>query len=188
METFIAENGGTVRVIQTATDGERTVVSVPRAYNLEEGGSSTAHLIDDQVGALREFFLAERDQELGRWRSNIHPDVVAYPLSEDLVRVFTEVTGNALGVSRGERDSWSEPGEQVEMLNSVGDEYFAAHPAPKPWHDAKPGEVWVLEMDGEERAFMLDSVDHFDHYGSYYEKDDPRITEGRRIWPEVPSE
>lgn len=187
METFTASNGMQLRTdeggwLERCNRGQ---LGTGEWGKLNQLNAKAPSLVWD---ALREFFLHERDQELGRWRSNKHPDVVAYPLTEDLVRVFNEVTGNALGVSRGERDSWSEPGEQVGMLNSVGDEYFAAHPVPKPWHAAQPGEAWVITYGGEEYAVISDGAYFLWQAGSEQAITDSLITDAHRIWPEVPSE
>ena len=136
--------------------------------------------------ARKEFYQHLRDTELGRWRWPDDPRYLVFPLKDDdEVRVLDENSGQSVAIRR----SSFRPGLTHTHFVGAALAYFDAHPEPKPaWHDAKPGEVWVLEMDGEERAFMLDSADHFDHYGSYYEKDDPMITAGRRIWPEVVSD
>ena len=135
--------------------------------------------------ARKEFYQHLRDTELGRWRWPDDPRYLVFPLKDDdEVRVLDENSGQSAAIRR----SSFRPGLTHTHFVGAALAYFDAHPVSKPWHDAKPGEVWVLEMDGEERAFMLDSTDHFDHYGSYYEKDDPMITEGRRIWPAVVSD
>ena len=60
---------------------------------------------------------------------------------------------------------------------------------PKPWHDAKPGEVWVLTYGGQETAYVW--TDRHSEQGHAFvsdraivEADDLDITVGRRIWPE----
>ena len=168
-EKFVASNG---------------VVFVPHPDGSVrwEGGTPPVKV----TSALREYFQAERDTELGRWRWPDDPRYLVFPLKDDdEVRVLDENSGQSVAIRRSSFRS----GLTHTHFVGAALAYFDTHPEPKPaWHDAKPGEVWVLEMDGEERAFMLDSADHFDHYGSYYEKDDPMITEGRRIWPEVVSD
>ncbi|HWU47810.1 MAG TPA: hypothetical protein VN133_13720 [Humibacter sp.] len=58
----------------------------------------------------------------------------------------------------------------------------------KPWHDAKPGEIWVLEIagTGSPRAWQItDRRSHFWALGVGYHAVTARdILSGRRIWPE----
>ena len=66
-------------------------------------------------------------------------------------------------------------------------EFFQAEAAHKPWHDAKPGEAWLLTVDGEEIIALRDVDEDFctTHSGYRvirYNRDG--ITAGRRIWPE----
>lgn len=44
----------------------------------------------DEVDALREFFVAKQDEELGRWRSPDYPDYSIYPASDNLIQVVDE--------------------------------------------------------------------------------------------------
>lgn len=161
------------------------------------GITRTTELSTPEVEALREFFLHERDTELGRWRWPENPDYVVYPNLNDVVRVLRE--GNAGGpygpgvirITRAESLEWDEEG--ARNFYAAARAYFEAHPAPPPWRDAKPGEVWVLDgkpyevvddTDGVASAgprfFLIDGVDGFTPGCSPSE-----FTEGRRIWPEV---
>lgn len=55
---------------------------------------------------------------------------------------------------------------------------------PKPWHDAKPGEVWILTFGYEPEPHLVDGDSLFvDEYGNTYELYDRRITAGYCIWP-----
>lgn len=154
-------------------------------------GCATARGINslrDETQALREFFLAERDQELGRWRCPENPNYVVYPKSDNprYVKVLNE--------SDGLTDAVHAESPEIEGREShrVASAYFAAHPVPKPWHDAKPGEVWVLSTgaEGEDHAWTVDpdfGTARFVYVGglSNLPVDHPDITDGRRIWPEV---
>ena len=70
-------------------------------------------------------------------------------------------------------------------------EFFEYEANRKPWHEAKPGEVWVLTMDGAEHAWgvgtAFDLGPEFVYAGG--ESNMPltwhEITAGRRIYPEV---
>lgn len=65
-------------------------------------------------------------------------------------------------------------------------EFFAAHPEPKPWHEAKPGEVWELTHDGNLGAWHVNGGGkEFFAPGALLDIDNEDITAGRRIWPEV---
>lgn len=137
--------------------------------------------------ALREFFQHERDQELGRWRSAIDPGWTAVENGR-YVQFRHDDGKRAFSLERNAPDfsGWS------PALREIGHEWFAAHPEPKPWHDAKPGEVWVLTTDteGEDHAWMVDpdyGGGRFVFIGglSNVPLDHPDISAGRRIWPEV---
>ena len=74
-----------------------------------------------------------------------------------------------------------------EYKASNGVAFFDAHTEPKPWHDAKEGEVWELTFGGNADA-------HAWFVNGYYfqstktltnvDRRSSRITSARRIWPE----
>lgn len=164
MSEFVASNGVTVR----PDDGGIT-------YRLQYG--MDVFVGPSGLAALREFFLAERDAELGRWRSKEHPEYVVYKVG-DWLRWIEESTGR--------QDAYLEGHSQLNpkgTLLAVIREYQAAHPEPKPWHDAKPGEVWLLTIDGADAALLVDPS-QFTDGNLGWDFDDPSITAGRRIWPE----
>lgn len=141
----------------------------------------------DDVVALREFFRAEEDARLGRWRWPAHPHWVCYPTeNKGEVVVFNEDMPQygSQTLSRGD-DTWP-------WYRAAANAYFDAHPEPKPaWHDAKPGEVWVLTIDGKESAFYpaKSMPGHFTPVApntgtTAFTFDWQLITDGRRIYPE----
>ena len=158
---------------------------------LRRGNPQAEGLYDqDTTNALREYFQAERDDALGRWRDTENPNVVVYPcLNQDdgygrVVWVLDEaemVSGTVLD----DRHS-----------HSSASRYFAAHPQPqpepKPWLEAKPGEVWALTYAGiEETAWVADftwgAPPRFRQFKNLLNPiftNDKHITAGRRIWPE----
>lgn len=156
-----------------------------------------------QIQALREFFQHERDEELGRWRWPENPDYVVYPdLTHDhevafgdglTYTVLRESDGVMKGYARAEDDhrgSVHRPHDNPFALAARA--YFAAHPEPKPWHDAQPGEVWVLTTEnvGDEiaaRVADLNEMIVFEYIKGLTRiaVTDTRIVTGRRIWPEV---
>lgn len=180
MEKFTASNGWELRSNGAIYSSDRA------AYPL---------IGKDAVKALRGLFLHERDQELGRWRWPENPDYVVYRKAASAsephpgVRVVHEATGRSRDIGV-EVNNACDP--TVSMFGRAARAYFAAHPEPKPWHDAKPGEVWVLTVDGYEDMVMTVHESKYGGYrfrltdqdGTIYALDTPAITAGRRIWPE----
>ena len=134
---------------------------------------------------LRAFFQAERDQELGRWRDPENPNIVVYPRPDDddedgrCVWLLDENTGN----KHWEWEHTASPGP--------ADRYFAAHPEPKPWEGAEPGEFWILTVDEKTNPYKIwtdtQRVRRFERVERPYTTiclNDPRITAGHRVWPE----
>ena len=176
MEKFTASNG--ISVMRNPDDGPDIDY---QSWSI--GNALEVLLAPHEVDALREFFLHEWDQELGRWRWPENPDVVVYVynVNANRVRALSESTGQS---------EWSQRGsESSDWYGRAARDYFAAHPERKPWHDAKPGEVWVLTADGKNHPWAIDTIytDRFVHAGghSIIPVDHPSITAGRRIWPEV---
>ena len=136
--------------------------------------------------ALRAFFQAERDQELGRWRDTENPDWICYGRgsSSDTVHVINEYDGLPYMLERG----------QVAYADSefsaVAQRYFEAHPKPKPWDAAQPDEIWVLTINNDrEEVFRcgergLYSLKTGNPIGSLLSCGSNKITAGHRIWPE----
>ena len=142
-----------------------------------EGGYDPRRVTD----ALREYFQRERDTQLGRWRDPKNPDMVAYRTPEDddesgrCILLLDENTGD----NHWEWEHTASPGPARR--------YFDAHPEPKPrpWKEAKPGEVWVLTRWGTaEPSLVTDGEFITADLAVIVDLDDPRITDGRRIWPE----
>lgn len=192
MNDFTASNGMQIR----------THPSIPEAFGIfNPKGDSTLnnsydHLNLGEMQALREFFQAEADERYGVWRSPGDPDVMVYEIDQDTVRVLDPSShGNAATLSRGNRGDGP--------LSRVAQAYFDAHPEPKPWHDAAPGEVWDVDLpSGGMRAVTFYSARHEEpttvfrdaHTQVEIETDDPTIrdarclfSEARRIWVEVSS-
>lgn len=146
---------------------------------------------EKKEAALREFFLHERDTELGRWRDPENSTLVAYPShKEDEVTILDEKLGWAWKYTRDSKSYTTSVMYEVEQFSK---RFFAAHPVQKPWHDAKPGEVWALTYGGQETAHVW--TDRWAGQGNAFVSDraiveakDPDITAARRIWPEVVSD
>jgi hypothetical protein len=178
MTEFVASNGNKIRHSETGLFVEGS--------SINDGD----RLFPSQVVALREFFQHERDIELGRWRSKERPTYVAYR-TENGVTVVDEFDGDAAWVSH--------EGTGQSLFDEVAREFFAAHPEPKPWESAKPGEVWWLRVEGTDREYATimgrakfpHPVDHL-YFMPTNDANAPKlgvkatvISGGRRIWPEV---
>lgn len=178
-DTFTASNGVEIEI---APEGH--LLMPPAAIGL---GTESQQ-------ALREFFQHERDKELGRWRWPENSDYVVYPSElyltphdADLVTVFNERTGQSAHCRR-------EDDGNSGHFSLAARTYFAAHPEPKPeWHDAKPGEVWLLNYDGDDVPAIAvadegsPSFQFGDSAGdpSRVGTEHPDIVDARRIWPEA---
>lgn len=181
MNAFVASNGHTI--IEDAP-GE-TVVR-------DRSGLSTltdfAYLDSADMAALREFFRAEEDERLGRWRSTLDAAWTAAVDAETGWVTFRHEDGLREFMVESRRSSL---GRWTLDLQRIAREYFDAHPEPKPWRNAEPGEVWLLYVDGvEECVRVLQSSDGArffpiaDDQGMTYGRRSAGITSGRRIWPE----
>ena len=130
---------------------------------------------------MREYFQAERDEQLGRWRDTENTDMVAYRTPEDddgcgrCILLLDENTGD----NHWEWEHTASPGPASR--------YFDAHPEPepRPWDEAKPGEVWVLTWWGTAEPFLVTGSKFITaDLAVIVDLDDDSITAGRRIWPE----
>ena len=146
------------------------------------------YLIQSQYEAAREFFQAERDETLGRWRDPQNPDMVCYPDVGDLdvVRVMYEGDGSRYYVTR---IGWELT--RPQYASETAGRYFQAHPEPKPWEGAQPGEFWILTVGEKTNPYKIwtdtQRVRWFERVERPYTAislNDPRITAGRRVWPE----
>ena len=141
--------------------------------------------------ALRAFFQAERDEELGRWRDTENPNVVVYlvPDQDDGYGRVVWVLDEAEMVSMTVLDD--------RHSHSSASRYFAAHPQlepRKPWHDAKAGEYWLVTLEGadptpttvgnycENLYFVVGDDDY------YCPTNDHRIQNAVRLTPEGSSD
>lgn len=175
---FTASNGGVVTVDVLGS----VKVTLPQ-------NTSGLWLSVHSTSALREFFRQERDTELGRWRWPENPEYVVYRLPENddddgrCVRVVDETDGSYYACA------WERLRYGGDTIWRAARAYFAAHPEPKPWHNAKPGEVWVLTVGGEQipcsvEATGPDFVPLAHEFWATLARGSERITAGRRIWPE----
>jgi len=186
MNEYTASDGVKVEWIE---NGDQICVSAPvdgREFREWTGGRFAQ--------ALREFFRAEEDERLGRWRWPENPDYVVYPKGDGIVLAMGEHSGRGVEAIR------TQANHTRTALHDAARAYFDAHPEPKPWHNAKPREVWVLSAeDGDEAttgAFEVKwngspATGHVyfarvggNEHSMTYGNRSAAITAGRRIWPE----
>ena len=129
--------------------------------HLSRAGYGNGTYTLETTEALRAFFQAERDEELGRWRDPENPDYVVYPLADGTVMIFNEQSQY--------REFWSRKGTREYELKGgsadVARRYFAAHPEPKPrppfaaYVDKNGSAVWVTDENGNLRCLSDQNLD-----------------------------
>ena len=156
---------------------------VDGVYRLDFGsGTAPIFLSEEEMDELRGGFQAERDEALGRWRDPQNPDMVCYPVAYDLDAVLVMYEGDMTRYY-ATRTDWERI--RPHYVSETAGRYFQAHPEPKPWEEAKAGEVWILTRYGAEEPFFVTGGEFTStDLAVATDLDDPRITDGRRIWPE----
>ena len=158
---------------------------------LRRGNPQAEGLYDlDTTNALRAFFQAERDAELGRWRDPENPNIVVYPIPA--MNDQGDGYGRAVWVL-DEAEMVSRTVLDDRHSHSSASHYFAAHAdvePRKPWHDAKAGEYWLVTLEGadptpttvgnycENLYFVVGDDDY------YCPTNDHRIQNAVRLTPE----
>jgi hypothetical protein len=133
----------------TASNGVK-ITRYTDSLDAVDGDASAAWMAPRVVKALREFFRAEEDERLGRWRWPENPEFVVYPgsLSMREAQVVSE--------EKGCWGQWSEAEAHRDAgrdrLSAAAVAYFDANPEPKPWDSAKVGEVWEFTYQVPGRA------------------------------------
>ena len=156
---------------------------VDGVYRLDFGpGTAPIILSEEEMDELRARLQAERDEALGRWRDPENPDMVCYPVAYDLDAVLVMYEGDMTRYY-ATRTDWERI--RPHYVSETAGRYFAAHPEPKPWDDAEEGDIWVLTRYGAEEPFFVTGGEFTStDLAVATDLDDPRITDGLRIWPE----
>lgn len=174
MSVFTASNG--VQVIEE----ENGCVIISRPQSL----LSSPDAASEDRQAILEWAEHTRDAALGRWRWPENPAFVVYAARDEDDGVHWSVDERT-----GESHMNTRAGLQSDEHARAARAYFDAHPEPKPWHEAKPGEVWIIVTRnvGEERAVQVHG-DQF-HYNDGFEfpLTYEAIESARRVWPEATS-
>lgn len=142
MSAFAATNGIEVTDLGGKW-GRSTIQFEGKTQNVDLRRTVTFE--DDDLFALRERDLAQRDEDLDRWRWPDNPDYVVYAPADftHYVRVLEERAAILEVIHREHLDG------RGSLMAQAARAYFEAHPEAKPWQDAKPGEVWVLTLPDE---------------------------------------
>lgn len=142
MNEYTASNGIKIKVI---SDGQAEIV-----YPQDSSDSRTlvTWARPAEIAALREFFRAEADERLGRWRDPESPDRAVYKRGDRCILILDETDGDHWMVHFVDGGLHTEVGDAESTVVA----WVAAHPEPKPWQDAKPGEVWMLVTTRHEEA------------------------------------
>lgn len=175
MDKYTASNGVEVWIDEDA-EITYTAKNAPGPFSAREN-----------TQALREFFRAERDEELGRWRWPENPDYVVYPDEDGDVVVLNEGKGISSSIIIRRDIGTRNP---FHPSTKAARAYFEAHPERKPWEDAKDGHLWLIRFDDYPDADVSALVKggrfiYNDHcHEGVADLNDPTITAARRIWPE----
>lgn len=188
MDKYTASNGVTVWRDSTTGNLRFGGDAVDLDHLREKLSGESRGMYPAMDAALREFFQAERDEELGRWRWPENPDYVVYaPVDySNYVRVLDERSAILEVIHREHLKG------RGSLVAQAARAYFEAHPERKPWEDAKHGEVWLLTIDGAESAFYPSKslsrafTPVAPNTGTTAVPFDwPEITDARRIFPEA---
>lgn len=186
MSEFTASNGVTIRYM-AGIDGAVRLIGTSLRPSGDEWTDATAS--PEGIEALREFFRAEDDKRLGRWRSTIDAAWTAVVQADSGYVFFRHDDGECgftVAPDRSNMPSWS------RELQEVAREYFDAHPEPKPWWGADVDEAWELTANGDTGPFVTKltpagTIHFVAGNGTEFIAEASDITAGRRIYPEVAS-
>ena len=172
MNEFITKNGHRVRQFPAGN------VAITNALgNLVHG--STCDLPSWAAEAAAEFFEHEKDVELGRWRDPEILDWVVYPIDVHgdvrKIGVMNELDRRTFIIRENESITGA-------SFREVAGRWFDAHTAPPPWHNAKPGEVWLVTYRGTEDPYRVTDYGTLYSRGAELSLHDEYIEGARLIW------
>lgn len=114
-------------------------------------GAANGFLSREAAFDAEEWFQAKRDADLGRWRWSENPTYIVKEGKPNgdfgngrTVHVFNEETFERFHFN--ERVMSANGG--APAAHQAARAFFSAHPAHHPWHDAQPGEFWLVEHMG----------------------------------------
>ena len=140
----------------------------------------------DVAEALREFFQAERDEELDNWRDPVLRNYVVSTLRRDtsVVAVHNEETYDRWFFTEAQTQGECAP--ELREAQRVAYKYFLSRRESQPWREAKPGDIWVITLeDGQSGPYRFGSSERFSHVTTGEVLDLRLIIHRKRIWPET---
>lgn len=132
---FTARNGMTVLVLRDGLGFHPPHLPLPSTFGIDSV----------KVEALREYFEHERDKQLKRERVAGYPDWFVVREGEGL-RVCHEGMARVYGFTRDNRHDYSYD-LNGRTAHDIARLWFEANPVKKPWHAAKPREVWLVTYE-----------------------------------------
>lgn len=176
---FKASNGTTILVLEKGLGFQRAGSDLPSEFGIDK----------TKVDALREYFQHEYDEGRGRWRSPQYTQFVVYPNpSQDACMVINEASGMSMFVGRespilSAGPSFSDNG----IYGYIAKSYFDTLAPPRPWLNAKPREVWLVQYDKcaepEPAVVQLQQGTlYFFHAGERKTLTNTTIIKAERIW------
>ena len=160
--------------------------------------------------ALSEFFRAERDASIKRWRSKRRPNFIVRPVrgvqesaDQQVIEVFHEPTfmlwqyRGRPGGPRAEDSLVNGGSLKQKDFDAVANEWFAEYfPEPQEWAGAADGEIWELSgvnvnasrpaqyLVDNHRFFRLPllTAGHRNLQPAFFASE---FTSGKRVWPPV---
>ncbi|GAA3948219.1 hypothetical protein GCM10022383_27490 [Microbacterium soli] len=143
VKTMVAKSGRTV------TQYEDGSISI---------GQKRGYLSREAAFDAAEFFEMLRDEERGWWRSPADPHMVCVegPAGRDGRRTVKVVDEDTF-VADHLNDRVLDITRPTAMQRAARD-FLLAHPVPKPWHEAEPGQFWRVEHMGLVETCRVDDV------------------------------
>lgn len=148
MKTFTASNGVTIKLATGDNLFIEPMASSSSLGRLHVSGSRS-------IAALREFFRAERDEELGLWRDPERPGFTVKLSKDGKEAIVHYEPGN--GSTKWTRE---EAATDYGMPCRVARKFFEEYVDPdRPWESAKAGDLWILTMADDARIGVSVAID-----------------------------
>lgn len=161
----------------------------------DEASGRGGRISRKEATALAAVFEDQKDINLGRWRSELKPWMVVYPVeggsqTNEMIRVLSEKSGVVQDYQR--KDRVLQQGFEGDFEYTAR-AYFNAHKLVGPWTTPGHNEIWELRLqDGTAGAFIA-NCEHasgkpvFANADTYMFAESDSIRHGVRIYPKATS-
>ncbi len=160
-----------------------------RKVQIRDNGTVTfdhanGYLSPETAMDAEEFFQYQRDLERGWWRWPENPTCVVKEGEPNdfgrgrTVYVFDEESFDRFHFNERVRDADG----GTTIAHRAARAYFEAHPERKPWHNAKPEEVWVMSSGQHEFVAMVMADGRFQFADGSFMHVTEEFVDGRRIF------